>query len=49
MELLDEQKQRREERGELLSEAAIETVDHARKKHSKEDRMTTIVVRLPKV
>ncbi len=44
-ELLQEQEERRQEGGELLSEAAIEMVAHGKRKHDKQDRMSTILVR----
>ena len=44
-ELLQEQEERRQEKGEILSEAAIQMVAHAKRKHSKEDRINAIKVR----
>ena len=43
LELLGEQEERRGE-GELLSEAAIQMVDHAKRRHGKADRMATVMV-----
>ncbi len=44
-ELLEEQEARREEKGELLSENAIHMVDHAKRRHEKDDRISSIMVR----
>ena len=43
--LLEEQELRRQENGELLSEAAIHTVPHARMRRNKEERLASIRVR----
>lgn len=43
-ELLKEQEERREERGELLPESAIQVVDHAKKRRGKEERLATVMV-----
>ena len=42
--LLEEQEERRQEGGELLSEAAIDTVPHAKKRRTKEERLASIKV-----
>ena len=44
--MLKEQEERREEAGELLSEAAINVVPHARRKWNKEERIAAIKVRI---
>ena len=43
-EMLREQEERRQEAGELLSEAAINVVPHAKRKRSKEERVASIKV-----
>ena len=43
-EMLRDQEERRQETGELLSEAAINVVPHAKRKRSKEERVASIKV-----
>jgi len=43
-EMLKEQEERRQEGGELLSEAAINIVPHAKRKRTKEERVASVKV-----
>ena len=43
-EMMESQRERREARGEILTESAIEVVDHAKKRLNKEERLSVIKV-----